>query len=140
MRILLNETDLKIIECLKENSRIQWKQIGEKVHMTGQAVANRIQRLEEEGIIEGYTVQVNEAKLGNLFCGYITVIMKNYNHTTFKEFIQQRDEVKEAHRVSGENCFILKVQLPSHEQLNELLDEILVYGYYKLNMSIGKCK
>lgn len=137
---MLNDIDHKIINCLKENSRIQWKQIGEKVHMTGQAVANRIQRLEQEGVIEKYTIQVDESKLGNLFCGYITVIMKNYNHSKFKEFIQLRDEVKEAHRVSGENCFILKVHVPSHEQLNELLDEILVYGYYKLNMSIGRCK
>jgi Lrp/AsnC family leucine-responsive transcriptional regulator len=53
---MIDAIDIEIIRCLQSNSRIQWKQIGEQIHMTGQAVANRIQRLEELGVIEGYTV------------------------------------------------------------------------------------
>ncbi|MBP1083928.1 Lrp/AsnC family leucine-responsive transcriptional regulator, partial [Bacillus capparidis] len=57
-----------------------------------------------------------------------------------QEFIQERDEIKEAHRVSGEPCFILKAQVPDQDQLSKLLDEILVYGHYKINISIGQYK
>ncbi|SFL31452.1 Lrp/AsnC family transcriptional regulator, leucine-responsive regulatory protein [Paenibacillus sp. 1_12] len=108
--------------------------------MSGVAVANRIQRLEEIGVIEGYTVRLNEKLLGNIYCIFIIVMMKDFRHKKFQEFIQERDEIKEAHRVSGEPCFILKVQVADHNQLNKLLDEILVYGHYKINMSIGQYK
>jgi Lrp/AsnC family leucine-responsive transcriptional regulator len=137
---MIDAIDMTIIGLLQQNSRIQWKQIGEQIHMSGPAVANRIQRLEEMGVIEGYTVKLNESLLGNHQCIFITVMMKDYGHTKFKAFIQSRDEIKEAHRVSGEPCFILKVQLSDQEVLARLLDEILVYGHYKINISIGRCK
>lgn len=137
---MLDHIDMEIIRCLQNNSRMQWKQIGEIVHMSGVAVANRIQRLEELGVIEGYTVRLNEKLLGNIFCIFVIVMIKDYKHTKFQEFIQEHDEIKEAHRVSGEPCFILKVQVPDHNQLSKLLDEILFYGNYKINISIGQYK
>jgi Lrp/AsnC family leucine-responsive transcriptional regulator len=137
---VIDRIDMEIIRCLQNNSRIQWKQIGEIVHMSGVAVANRIQRLEEIGVIEGYTVRLNEKLLGNIFCIFIIVMIKDYKHTKFQEFIQEHDEIKEAHRVSGEPCFILKVHLSDHNQLSQLLDKILVYGNYKINISIGQFK
>lgn len=137
---LIDETDLAIIRMLQDNSRLQWKQIGEQIHMSGVAVANRVARLEELGIIEGYTVKVNERLLGNSLCCFVLVMIKDYKHTKFQEFVGQKEEIKEAHRVSGEPCFILRVEVPDHEKLAALLDEILVYGHYKLNVSIGKYK
>lgn len=138
--MVVDHIDMEIIRCLQKNSRMQWKQIGEVVHMSGVAVANRIQRLEEMGVIEGYTVRLNEKLMGNIYCIFITVLIKDYQHAKFQQFIQERDEIKEAHRISGEPCFILKVQLPDHNQLSELLDKILVYGHYKINISIGQFK
>ncbi|MBD8498014.1 Lrp/AsnC family transcriptional regulator [Paenibacillus sp. SC116] len=137
---MLDHIDMEIIRCLQTNSRMQWKQIGEVVHMSGVAVANRIQRLEEMGVIEGFTIRVNEKLMGSAYCVFIIVMMKDYRHTSFQEFIQQRDVIKEAHRVSGDPCFILKVQVPDHHTLSQLLDEILVYGHYRINISIGQYK
>ncbi|CAH1199232.1 hypothetical protein PAECIP111893_01271 [Paenibacillus plantiphilus] len=137
---MLDHIDMEIIRCLQNNSRMQWKQIGEIVHMSGVAVANRIQRLEELGVIEGYTVRLNEKLLGNIFCIFVIVMIKDYKHTKFQEFIQEHDEIKEAHRVSGEPCFILKVQVPDHNRLSKLLDDILFFGNYKINISIGQYK
>ncbi len=108
--------------------------------MSGVAVANRIQRLEKLGVIEGYTVRLNEKLLGNIYCVFVTVMIKDYKHTKFQQFIREHDEIKEAHRVSGEPCFILKVEVPDHNRLSQFLDEILAYGYYKINISIGQFK
>jgi Lrp/AsnC family leucine-responsive transcriptional regulator len=119
---------------------MQWKQIGEKVHMTGPAVANRIQRLEDLGVIEGYTVKLNDKLIGNSYCAFITVVMRNYEHTKFIAFLSNRDEVKEVYRISGEYCFVLKVIVAEFDLLSELLDEILIFGHYKINMSMGQCK
>ncbi|MDN4070910.1 Lrp/AsnC family transcriptional regulator [Paenibacillus sp. FSL R5-0407] len=137
---MIDHIDMEIVRCLQKNSRMQWKQIGEIVHMSGVAVSKRIQRLEEMGVIEGYTVKLNEKLMGNTYCIFITVLMKDYKHTKFEQFIMERDEIKEAHRVSGEPCFILKVQLADYSLLSKLLDEILVYGHYKINISISHFK
>ncbi|WP_276353078.1 Lrp/AsnC family transcriptional regulator [Cohnella caldifontis] len=137
---VIDHIDMEIIRCLRNNSRLQWKQIGEIVHMSGVAVANRIQRLEKLGVIEGYTVRLNEKLLGNIYCVFVTVMIKDYKHTKFQQFIREHDEIKEAHRVSGEPCFILKVEVPDHNRLSQFLDEILAYGYYKINISIGQFK
>ena len=52
---LFDSTDMAIIDLLRKNYRMQWREIGEQVHLTGQAVANRIRRMEELGLIKGYT-------------------------------------------------------------------------------------
>ncbi|WP_379359488.1 MULTISPECIES: Lrp/AsnC family transcriptional regulator [unclassified Paenibacillus] len=137
---MIDHIDLEIISLLRQNARMQWKQIGEVVHMTGAAVANRIQRLEDFGIIEGYSVKIDEKKIGNIYTAFVIVMMKDYQHTKFQEFIKEREEIKEAHRVSGDPCFILKVEVAEHLQLSRLLDEILIYGNYRINISMGKFK
>lgn len=134
----MDHIDLRILELLKENSRKQWKEIGESIHMTGQAVGNRIHRMEEDGVIEKYTIVMNEMKLGKSIQAFITVFMKTTNHTEFQQFLKNHLNVSEAHRVSGEGCYFLKVSLSSQEELNKVLDEILKYGNYRVNLSIGK--
>jgi Lrp/AsnC family leucine-responsive transcriptional regulator len=65
---------------------MQWKQIGQLVHLSGVAVANRIQRLEEIGVIEGYTVRLNEKLLGNIYCIFIIVKMKDYRQKKWSSY------------------------------------------------------
>jgi Lrp/AsnC family leucine-responsive transcriptional regulator len=137
---MIDQTDLKIIELLKQNSRLQWKEIGSLIHMTGQGVAARINKMEELGIIEKYTLKVNEKKLGNVLTGYIIVYMKSSDHKGFTEFIQSLESVEEAHRISGDGCYILKVNMKSNSQLNEFLDALLNYATYRLLISIDRLK
>jgi Lrp/AsnC family transcriptional regulator, leucine-responsive regulatory protein len=136
---MIDPVDMAIIRLLKRNARLQWKQIGEQVHMSAPAVANRIQRLEECGIIEGYTVKLNERLIGNSTCVFITVVMRNYNHDKFQAFLLTCEDVQEAHRISGEPCFLLKAVVPDEDRLAKLLDGIHQYGHYKVNISIGQC-
>lgn len=137
---MIDQTDLAILHLLKENSRYHWKEIGEKVHLTGQAVAARVQALQEAGVIEGFTVSVNDAKLGNPLLVFITVFMSSADHKPFRLFLSQENRILEAHRVSGEGCYWLKAGLASHTDLNELLENILKYGNYRMSMSIDTLK
>lgn len=61
---MLDNTDKLILTELSENSRITMKELGERVHLTGQAAALRVAKLEDAGVIERYTIKVNQAKLG----------------------------------------------------------------------------
>lgn len=137
---MLDLIDLEIIKCLKENARAQWKEIGGKVHLTGQAVADRVHRLEDLGIIAGYTVELDETRLSPMLVVFITVFMKTNEHTAFQLLVKNKPEIKEFHRISGEGCYWLRAVLPSHEALNLLLDDILPFGNYRLSLSIGKLK
>ncbi|HLO11871.1 MAG TPA: Lrp/AsnC family transcriptional regulator [Pseudoneobacillus sp.] len=136
----IDQTDLEILKLLESNSRMTWKEIGDIVHMTGQAVAARITKLEDLGILEGYTVRLNAEKLGNPIFAIVTVFMKTTNHASFHQFIKERHEIKEAYRVSGEGCYSLKINVATQNDLVEILDKILIYGNYRVNISLLQVK
>jgi Lrp/AsnC family leucine-responsive transcriptional regulator len=137
---MLDPTDLAIIDILKKNSRIQWREIGERVHLTGQAVGNRIRRMEELGLIKRYTVDVDHKKLGKAITAFVTVFMKTTDHPAFGEFIMANGAITEADRISGEGCYLLKISVASNEELKELLDSLLSFGNYRVNLSIDSIK
>lgn len=135
---MLDTTDRQILQLLKENSRLQWREIGEQVHLTGQAVANRIRRMEDLGVIKGYSVLLDQTKLGQTVFAYVTVFMKTTDHYQFQQFISKAPEVIEGHRISGEGCYVLQVRVASLGDLNVFLDLLLKYGNYKVNLAIGE--
>ena len=136
----LDNIDFQILRLLSENSRVQWKDLGKQIHMTGQAVGNRIKKLEDSGVIKAYSLIVDEMKLGLSYTAFVIIYMKTANHDSFIRFINDRKEVVEAHRVSGEGCYHLKIKVNSQEQLNLFLNKILDYANYALNLSIQDIK
>lgn len=137
---MLDQTDLSILALLQQNSRLLWKDIGEQVHLSGQAVGNRIRRMEEQGVIQGYTTVVNASKIGPRLTAIVTMFMKTTDHQQFIRFVEKRTEVVEAHRISGEGCYSMLVSVPDQTSLNQFLDALLPYGNYRINLSIGKIK
>lgn len=137
---MVDQTDVEIIRLLSLNSRIQWQEIGELVHLTGQAVKNRINRLEKMGVIEGYTVKLNALKLGKEVTAFVTLYMKTTDHAALRQFIAKNEWIIDAHRISGDGCYFFKIQTLDQQSLNKFLDEILKFGNYRLNLSIDKMK
>jgi Lrp/AsnC family transcriptional regulator, leucine-responsive regulatory protein len=136
----LDNIDFQILRLLSENSRIQWKDLGQQIHMTGQAVGNRIKKLEESGVIKAYTLLVDEMKLGLKFTAFVIIYMKTANHDSFIRFVHDRNEVLEVHRVSGEGCYHLKIKVRSQEEVNLFLNQLLEYGNYSIHLSIQEVK
>ena len=140
LRIIIDHIDLEILTLLKENSRIQWKEIGQKVHMTGQAVGNRIRRLEDIGVIEKYTITINRAQLVQPITAFITFFVETTYHKTFHDFFRTEEVISEVHRTSGDGCYLLTGHFGSNEELQMFLERLLKYGNYRVNLSIGKIK
>ena len=136
----LDNIDFQILRLLSENSRIQWKDLGRQIHMTGQAVGNRIKKLEDGGVIKAYSLLVDETKLGIPYTAFIIIYMKTANHDSFKQLMNDRKEAVEVHRVSGEGCYHIKVKVGSQELLNQFLDKILEFGNYAVHLSIQEVK
>lgn len=135
---MLDQTDLKILKELSVNSRITMKELGDKVHLTGQAAATRVAKLEDQGVIEGYTIKVNQAKMGYAIHSFITVITRDTYHKPYLSFVEaEKEYVTNNYKISGDGCYMLECQFPSHEHLDEFLVGLNEHANYKLSIVIN---
>jgi len=137
---MFDEIDLKILDMLSINSKIPLKEIGDHVHLTPQGVSNRIIRLQNLGIITQYTICINNSLLGNNIAAFITIFMKTTKHDKLTKFIKENTIITEAHRISGDGCYLFKVICSSIDEINLLLDKIMEYGTYRLSLSTSTIK
>lgn len=137
----VDETDLQILHHLVENAARSNKEIGTLVHLSGQAVGLRIRKLQDMGVIEGYTLRCNTAKLGQQIQAFVTLYMNSASgHSAFLAFVKERQWVQEVHRISGEGCYWMRVHTSTMAELNTLMEQLLPYGNFKISLSIEQCK
>ncbi|MBT2649401.1 Lrp/AsnC family transcriptional regulator [Bacillus sp. ISL-34] len=136
---MLDNTDAGILNELSKNSRITMKELGEKVHLTGQAAASRVAKLEDNGVIEGYTIQVNQVKLGCFIHAFITIIIQRTYHQPYLTFIKtQKQYIINNYKISGDGCYLLECKFTSNEALDEFLGDLNKHANYKLSIVINK--
>ncbi|MBH5320469.1 Lrp/AsnC family transcriptional regulator [Paenibacillus sp. GSMTC-2017] len=135
---MLDLTDLKIVEELRKNARISMKELGEKVHLTGQATTNRVLKLEENKVIKGYTVLLDQAKIGYPVHSIITVLMKDYNHKPYLLFTETEQQyIVHNFKISGEGCYLLECRFPSNEMLDTFLNKLNLIANYRVSIVIN---
>jgi Lrp/AsnC family leucine-responsive transcriptional regulator len=136
---MLDQTDQLILDELSQNSRITMKELGEKVHMTGQACAARVAKLEDSGVIERYTIKMNHEKLGYPIHVMITVFMISAQHQAYLAFVRSyHDYVIHNYKISGGGCYNLECKFTSNEVLDHFLVELNQYANYKLSVIISE--
>jgi len=136
---MLDNTDIRILDELSKNSRITMKELGEKVHLTGPATSARVAKLEDNRIIEGYTIKVNQEKMGFIVHAIIHIYTKRTNHQPYLSFINEQEQyVINNYKVSGESCYLLECKFPSNDILDEFLTGLSNYVSYKLSIVINK--
>lgn len=135
---MLDYTDKQILEILLDNSRITMKELGEQVHLTGQAAASRVQKLEYKGVIEGYTIKVNQTKLGLPVHALVHIYIMNVtHHQPCLAFLKTKPEfIKHTYKISGDCCYILDCRFPSNESMDGFLTELNCYANYRLSLII----
>ncbi len=124
----MDTTDLKIIDILQKDGRISMKDLGKTVSLSPPAVAERVKRLEEAGIIEGYKAIVNKNKIGKPICVFMNVAIKPEKQEKFLEFAKKSHEIAECHHVTGPYSVILKAYLKEISHLEELVGKVQFYG------------
>lgn len=136
---MLDSTDKHILDELSKNSRITMKELGEKVHLTGQAASSRVAKLEDSGVIEGYTIKVNQAKLGCFIHALINIYTKDTYHEPYLSFIRTQEQyVINHYKISGDSCYILECKFPTNEILDQFLKNLNKHANYKLSIVINK--
>ncbi len=124
----LDATDRKIIGELTTEGRVSFAELGRRVSLSSPAVAERVQRLERAGVITGYRAEIDPRLLGYGLTAIVRVKPAPGQLPRIPELAAAIPEVGECHRITGEDCFYLKVFLRSIDDLGTLLDRFLVYG------------
>jgi len=126
--LLLDARNVQILALLGGNPRMSVSELARSVGMSAPATRERIQRMEEAGVIRGYRLEVDPAALGYPIAAFIRVRPMPGKLPKIAELAVSLPQVMECHRITGEDCFILKVGLDSLDNLDVILDQFLAYG------------
>jgi len=124
----IDAVNRRVLEELLQDPRLTMSELGRRVGMSSPAVTERVRRLEETGVIRGYRLELDPVALGLPIAAYVRIRPNAGQLPRIAELAQQIPEVVECHRVTGEDCFIVKVHIPAIDQLDRLLDGFLLYG------------
>jgi Lrp/AsnC family leucine-responsive transcriptional regulator len=124
----LDEVNRRLLEVLSEDPRLSAAELARRVGMSAPAVRERVSRLEESGVIRGYRLDVDPAALGMPVAAWVRLRPGPGQLTRIMELAHGVPEVSECHRISGEDCFLIKVHVPSIQSLEAVLDRFLMHG------------
>jgi Lrp/AsnC family leucine-responsive transcriptional regulator len=127
-RPIIDQTDRRIVAELAGDGRVSFAELGRRVSLSAPAVAERVQRLERTGVITGYRADIDPRALGYQLTAIVRVKPAVRQLPKIPELASGVPEVVECLRITGEDCFILRVHLRSIDELSGLLDRFLVFG------------
>jgi Lrp/AsnC family transcriptional regulator, leucine-responsive regulatory protein len=125
--LLADPVNRRLLSELQADPRLTMAELGRRIGMSSPAVTERVRRLEEAGVIVGYHLEIDPAALGLPLTAYVRVRPNPGQLARIADVVRGIPEVVECHRVTGDDCFVLKVHFPAMDQLDRLLD-LLLYG------------
>ena len=124
----IDRTDWRLLEELQRDGRASFADLARAVAMSPSAVAERIRRLEETGVIAGYRAVVDPERVGLQIMAMVRLRYPTGNYRPFHALLDSTPEIIEAHHVTGEDCFVLKVLTRSMRHLEEVTGRISGLG------------
>src|SRR5690554_2615839 len=122
---MLDDLDIKMLNILQANARTKRNQLAEAVGLSIPSVSERLNKLEENGVIEGFYTKLNKKIFGYDRMAFILVMMDSSKHyKTLITHVEKKPEILECHSVLGEGSHMLKALVKNTEALEKLLSEI----------------
>jgi Lrp/AsnC family leucine-responsive transcriptional regulator len=125
---LLDDVNLLLIKELQADGRIGIAELARRIGMSPPAVAERVQRLERAGVITGYHAEIDPRAVGFPVAAIVRIRPAPGQLARIPDIARDTPAVVECYRITGEDCFLMKVQLPSIDELEEVLDRFTPYG------------
>jgi Lrp/AsnC family leucine-responsive transcriptional regulator len=125
---LLDDVNLRLLEELSADGRVGMAELGRRVGMSAPAVAERVQRLERAGVITGYRAEVDPAAVGFPVSAVVRIRPAPGQLQRIPEVARETPEVAECYRITGEDCYLLRLHLRAIDELEETLDRFTPYG------------
>lgn len=125
----VDQFDRKILSLLQSDGRLTNNELSERVNLSASQCSRRRQRLEEDGFIQGYSARLDRDRLGFPLVNIISVTLATHNRDNahnFAELLSRLPEVQEAHALTGEMDYILKVVTPNLKSLADFVNDVLL--------------
>ena len=125
---LLDATNLRILKELHTDPRLPVARLARKVQMSAPAVTERVWRLREAGVIAGFRMDMDPRALGLPVAAYVRIRPAPGQLNRVAELARKVPQVTECHRITGEDCFLLKIHVAEVQHIEAILDRFLAYG------------
>lgn len=125
---LLDATNVRLLDELQRDARLSLAELGRRVSLSSPAVAERLHRLEQAGVIVGYRAEIDARRLGYAFGVLIRVRPGPRLVSTVAALAEATPEVVECHRVTGEDCYVVTAYVRDTEHLEQVIDRFAAYG------------
>ena len=120
--------NVALLQELQADARLSIAELGRRVNLSAPAVAERLQRLERAGVITGYRAVVDPKALGYPIAAFVRIRPTTRRLQQIPQLAREIPEIVECHRVTGEDCYVLKLHLRSMDDLEDILDRLIVLG------------
>jgi Lrp/AsnC family leucine-responsive transcriptional regulator len=124
----LDATDVRILNALVDDARISIADLARSVGLSSPSVSERIRRLEEAGVIEGYTLTINPKALGLPIAAWLRIRPIPGQLQKVADILRGLREIAECDRITGEDCFIARAHVQSVDDLEKLIDQVIPYA------------
>jgi len=120
--------DRKIVQELQADARLTRSELGRRVGLSSTAVADRLRRLEETKVIVGYHASIDPKKVGYGISAMLRIRPNTGDLKRIAGVAQETPEVIECHRITGEDCYIMTIMVPSIDELEQVIDRFTSHG------------
>ena len=124
----IDELDAGLLQALVADARTSTAELARKVGLSAPSVAERIRRLEDIGVIEGYTLRINPQGLGRPLAAWLRVRPVPGQLPRVAEILEGLPAIVECDRITGEDCFLAKAHVASVGELERLIDKVMPYA------------
>ena len=124
----LDATNIELLRELEADARLSLAELGRRVGLSSPAVADRLERLEEAGVIRGYRAEIDPRALGYELAVVLRIRPAPRELKKVAELAQRTPEVVECHRITGDDCYLMKAHVRDVEHMEEVIDRFAIYG------------
>ena len=125
---LLDATNLRLLAELQDDARLSLAELGRRIGLSSPAVADRLGRLERDGVIRGYRADVDPRALGYALSAVIRVRPAPRQIAEVAQRAQDTPEVVACDRITGDDCFVLRAHVRDVDHLEEVIDRFTLFG------------
>ena len=130
----LDPTDWSILVEVQRDGRIPLTELGRRVNLSASATTERVKRLEATGVISGYRADIDLTKAGFAVLAVVRLKYPGSRHQPLHRLLEERFEILECLRTTGDDCYTLKVAAASMAHLEKLIDELAQFGSTTTNL------
>jgi Lrp/AsnC family transcriptional regulator, leucine-responsive regulatory protein len=134
MAVILDDTDWAVLAELQREGRVPLIRLAQRVNLSASATTDRVKRLEASGVITGYRADVDLTKVGFTVLAVVRLKYPGNRHEPLHRLLEQRSEILECLRTTGDDCYTLKLAATSMTHLERLVDELTPFGSTTTNV------